>query len=74
MRCTDANTKPLPVMDVVAVAQERFEHTVKQCKLGEYRLREYWDQYAEEEAEEPIDEFAADEEEQKRRKKENYTD
>lgn len=65
---------PIKLMDVVAVAQERFEHTVKQCKLGEYRLREYWDQYAEEEAEEPIDEFAADEEEQKRRKKENYTD
>jgi len=57
---------PIQLMDVVSVAQERFERTVKQCNMGEYRAREYWDQYGEEEIEEPIDEFAADEQEQRR--------
>lgn len=60
----DWDNSPIQLMDVVSVAQERFERTVRQCKLGEYRLTEYMDQYAEEEVEEPIDEFSADEQDQ----------
>ena len=60
------DNSPIQLMDVVSIAQDRFERTVKQCKLGEYRLQEFMDIYAEDEEIEPIDEFAADEQEQKR--------
>ena len=38
----------MQLLQVVAAAQERFERAVRMCKLGEYRLPEFMDQYDEE--------------------------
>ena len=38
----------IPLLQMVSAAQERFEGKVAQCKLGEYRLPEFMNQYDEE--------------------------